>query len=51
MHEVIFVKRPKFLSATSDLHVEQNLVHSGRFMHFGQKVVGVKIPHHVVSVC
>ena len=29
-----FVKRPKFLAATSNLHVEQNLVHLGRFLHF-----------------
>ena len=32
-----FVKRPKFLAATSNLHVEQNLVHLGRFLHFCQK--------------
>ena len=41
MHEIIFVKRPKFLSATSSFCVEQNLGHLGRFMHFSQKVVGV----------
>ena len=38
-----FVKRPKFLSATSNLRAEQNLVHSGRLMHFSQKVVGVTL--------
>ena len=32
-----FVKRPKFLAATSNLRVEQNLVHLGRFLHFSQK--------------
>ena len=37
------VERPKFLSATSNLRVEQNLVHLGRFMHFSQKVVGVTL--------
>ena len=43
MHEIIFVKRPKYLSATSSLSVEQNLVYLDRFMHFGQKVVGVTL--------
>ena len=38
-----FVKRPKFLAATSNLRVEQNLVHLGRFLHFSQKVVGVTL--------
>ena len=38
-----FVKRPKLLSATSNLRVEQNLVHLSRFMHFSQKVVGVTL--------
>ena len=38
-----FVKRPKFLSAASNLRVEQNLVHLGRFIHFSQKVVGVTL--------
>ena len=35
MHEkLFFVERPRFLSATSNVPVEQNLVHLGRFMHF-----------------
>ena len=34
-----FVKRPTFLAETSNLRVEQNLVHLGRFLHFSQKVV------------
>ena len=38
-----FVKRPKFLAATSNLRVEQNLVHLGRFLHFSQKVVRVTL--------
>ena len=38
-----FVKRRKFLAATSKLCVEQNLVHLGRFLHFSQKVVGVNL--------
>ena len=38
-----FVKRPKFLAATSNLRVEQNLVHLGRLLHFSQKVVGVTL--------
>ena len=38
-----FVKRPKFLAATSNLRVEQNLVHLGSFLHFSQKVVGVTL--------
>ena len=38
-----FVKRPKSLAATSNLRVEQNLVHLGRFLHFSQKVVGVNL--------
>ena len=37
MDETIFVKRPKFLAATSNLRVEQNLAHLGRFLHFSQK--------------
>ena len=41
IHEIIFVKIPKYLLATSSLSVEQKLVHLDRFMHFGQKVVGV----------
>ena len=28
---------------TSNLRVEQNLVHLGRFLHFSQKVVGVTL--------
>ena len=31
MHETIFIKRPKFLAATSNLRVEQKVVHLGRF--------------------
>ena len=38
-----FVKKPKFLAATFNLRVEQNLVHLGRFLHFSQKVVGVTL--------
>ena len=38
-----FVKRPKFLAATSNLHAEQNLAHLGRFLRFSQKVVGVNL--------
>ena len=38
-----FVKRPKFLSATSSLRVQQNLVHLDRFIHFSKKVVGVTL--------
>ena len=38
-----FVKRPKFLAATSKLQVEQNLVHLGLFLHFSQKVVAVNL--------
>ena len=38
-----FVKRPKNLSATSSLSVEQSLVHLDRVMHFSQKVVGVTL--------
>ena len=43
MHETIFVKRLKFLTSTSNLRVEQNSVHLGRFLHFSQKVVGVTL--------
>ena len=43
MHETIFVKRPKFLAATSNLRVEQNFVYLGRLLHFGQKVVEVTL--------
>ena len=38
-----FVKRPKCLAATSNLRVEQNLMHLGRFLHFSQKVAGVTL--------
>ena len=38
-----FVKRPKFLAATSNVRVEQHSVHLGRFLHFSQKVVGVTL--------
>ena len=40
-----FVKRPNLLAATSNLRVEENLVHLGRFLHFSQKVVGVTLNH------
>ena len=43
MHEIIFVERPKFLAATSNLGVEQSLVHLGRVLHFSQKGVGVTL--------
>ena len=36
-------KDPKFLAATSNLRIEQNLVRLGRFLHFSQKVVGVTL--------
>ena len=39
----VFVKRPKFLSTTSNLSVEQTLMLLGRFMYFSQKVVGVTL--------
>ena len=39
----LFVKRPKFFAATSNLLVEQNLVDLSRFLHFSQKVVGVTL--------
>ena len=38
-----FIKRLKFLAATSSLRVEQNLVHLDRFLHLSQKVVGVTL--------
>ena len=38
-----FVKRPKFLAATYNLRVEQNLVHLVRFLHVSQKVVGMTL--------
>ena len=41
-----FVKRPKYLSATSSLSVEQNLVHLDRAMHFSQTVVGLNLRGH-----
>ena len=37
LHETIFCL--KFLAATSNLRVAQNLVHLGKFLHFSQKVV------------
>ena len=39
--------KSEFLSATSNLHVENNLVHLARFMHFSQKVVGVTLKSEV----
>ena len=38
-----FVKGQNFLLATSNLRVEQNLVHLDGFMHFSQKVAGVTL--------
>ena len=45
MHETIFCLKDRsfYLAATSNLRVEQNLVHLGRFLHFSQKVVGVTL--------
>ena len=43
IHKIIFVKRPKNLSATSSLYVEQNLVHLDRSMQLGQKVFRVTL--------
>ena len=43
MPETIFCQKTKFLAATSNLRVEQNLVHLSRFLHFSQKVVGVTL--------
>ena len=45
-----FVKRLKFLAATSNLLVEQNLVHLGRFLHFSQKVVGVTLKFRIKTI-
>ena len=33
----------KFSAATSNLCIEQKLVHLSRFLHFSQKVVGVTL--------
>ena len=38
-----FCQKTDVLAATSNLRVEQNLVHLGRFLHFSQKVVGVTL--------
>ena len=46
----IFVKRPKFLAATSNLRVEQNLGHLGRLLHFSQKVVGVTLKSQRICI-
>ena len=43
MRQVIFMKRPKFLAASYNLLVEQNLVHLSRFLHFSQNVVQVTL--------
>ena len=43
MHEIIFCQKTEVLTATSNLRVEQNLVHFGRFLYFSQKVVGVTL--------
>ena len=34
MHETIFCQKTQVLAATSNLLVEQNLMHLGRFLHF-----------------
>ena len=36
-----------FLAGTSNLCVERNLVHLGRFLHFSQKIVGVTLTTEV----
>ena len=41
MHETIFCHKTEVLAATSNLRVEQTLVHLGRFLHLSQTVVGV----------
>ena len=46
-----FVKRPTFLAVTSNLRVEQNLVHLGRLLYFSQKVVGVTLSCYPVLEC
>ena len=43
-----FVERPKYLSATSSLSVQQNLVYLDRFMHLSQKLVGVTLIVHKI---
>ena len=43
MHETIFCQKTEVLAATSNLRVEQTLVHLGTFLHFSQKVVGVTL--------
>ena len=44
-----FVKRQKLLAATSNLRVEQNLVHLDRFLHFSQIVFGVTLNVNIDS--
>ena len=44
-----FVKKPKLLAATSNLRVEQYLVHLGRFLRFSQKVVGVALNKNLMT--
>ena len=46
MYDTIFCQKTKVLAAKSNLRVEQNLVHLGRFLHFSQKVVGVTLSNH-----
>ena len=48
MHKTIFCHKTEVFAATSNLRVEQNLVHLGRFLHFSQKVVGVTLIKTVV---
>ena len=43
MNETIFCQKTEVSAATSSLHVEQNLVHLGRFLRFRQKVVGMNL--------
>ena len=46
----IFVKRLKFLAATFNLRVKQNVGHLGRFLHFSQKVVGVTLKSQCICI-
>ena len=39
--------KTEFLSATSNLRVDQNLVHFGRFSDFSQNVIGVTLKTEV----
>ena len=51
MHEKKFCQKAEDLAATSNLRVEQNLVHLGRFLHFSQKLVGVILSAKNVEIC